>query len=70
MSFWNQIEADFNAVVSSAETLAAKLEALVSIQGRASAMITLTNQVAAIIEDSTKSTLDKVTEILILVEKL
>ena len=70
MSFWTQIEADFQSVVTSAEGIPAKLEALFSIRNRAAEMTTLTQQVTAIIDDGAKATPDKVTEILTLVGKL
>lgn len=70
MSFWDQIEADYQSVVASADTVAVKLENLMGIQTRAQQMTTLTNQVTAVIDDGTKNTPDKVTEILTLVGKL
>ena len=70
MTFWDQIEADYNAVIASADTVAVKLANLVGIQTRAQEMTTLTTQVTAIIDDGSKATPDKVTEILTLVGKL
>lgn len=70
MSFWDQIEADYNAVISSADSVAVKLENLMGIQTRAQQMTTLTNQFTTIIDDGSKSTPDKVTELLTLVGKL
>lgn len=70
MSFWDQIEADYQAVVASADTVAVKLENLMGIQTRAQQMTTLTNQITTIVDDGTKNTPDKVTEILTLVGKL
>ena len=70
MSFWEQIEADYNAVISSADSVATKLESLVGIQTRAKEMTALVGQVTAVIEDAAKSSADKVTEILTLVGKL
>jgi hypothetical protein len=70
MSFWNDIENEYNAVVASADSIAVKLENLVGIQTKAAAVTSLTNQVTAIIDDGAKNTADKVTEILTLVGKL
>ncbi len=70
MSFWAQIEADYNAVISSADSVAVKLENLMGIQTRAQQMTTLTSQFTAIIDDGSKATPDKVTELLTLVGKL
>lgn len=70
MSFWDQIEADYNAVIASADSVAVKLENLMGIQTRAQQMTTLTNQFTTIIDDGSKATADKVTELLTLVGKL
>jgi hypothetical protein len=70
MSFWDQIEADYNAVISSADSVATKLENLVGIQTRAQQMTTLTSQITAIVDDGAKATPDKVTEILTATGKL
>jgi hypothetical protein len=70
MSFWTDIEAEFNAVIASADSIPTKLENLVGIQSKAQQMTTLTNQITAIIDDGTKNTPDKVTEILTAVGKL
>lgn len=70
MSFWEQIESDFQAVVASAETIPAKLESLVGIRNRAAEMTALTAQITGIVDDGSKATADKVTEILTLVGKL
>lgn len=70
MSFWAQIEADYNAVIASADSVAVKLENLMGIQTRAQQMTALTGQITTIIDDGTKNTQDKVTEILTAVGKL
>lgn len=70
MDFWAQIEADYNAVIASADSVAVKLENLVGIQTRAQQMTTLTTQFTTIIDDGSKATADKVTELLTLVGKL
>lgn len=70
MSFWTDIETEFNAVIASADSIPTKLENLVGLQTRAQQITTMTNQVTAIIDDGTKNTPDKVTEILTLVGKL
>lgn len=70
MSFWDQIESEFNAVIASADSIPAKLANLVGIQTRAQEMTALTNQITTIIDDGTKNTPDKTTEILTLVGKL
>ena len=70
MSFWTDIENEYNAVIASADSVAVKLENLVGIQNKAAAITALTNQVTTIIDDGTKNTPDKVTEILTLVGKL
>lgn len=70
MSFWDQIEADYNAVISSADSVAVKLANLVGIQTRAQQMTELTNQITAVIDNGAVNTPDKVTQILTLVGKL
>ena len=70
MDFWAQVEADYNAVIASADSVAVKLENLVGIQSRAQQMTVLTNQFTAIIDDGSKATPEKVTELLTLVGKL
>jgi hypothetical protein len=70
MSFWDQIEADYNAVISSADSVATKLENLVGIQTRAQTMTNLTAQLTSIVDDGSKATPDKVTEILTATGKL
>jgi hypothetical protein len=70
MSFWTQIEADFNAVIASADSIPTKLENLMGIQTRAQEMTTLTTQFTTIVDDGSKDTATKVTELLTLVGKL
>ena len=70
MSFWAQIEADYNAVIASADSVAVKLENLMGIQTRAQQMTALTTQFTTIIDDGSKATADKVTELLTLAGKL
>lgn len=70
MSFWDQIEAEYNAVISSADSVAVKLANLVGIQTRAQQMTELTNQITTIIDNGEVNTPDKVTQILTLVGKL
>lgn len=70
MSFWTDIEAEFNAVIASADSIPTKLENLVGIQTKAQQMTALTSQITAIIDDGSKPTADKVTEILTAVGKL
>jgi len=70
MSFWDEIEADYNAVIASADSVATKLANLVGIQTRAQEMTMLTNQFTTIIDDGSKATPEKVVELLTLVGKL
>jgi hypothetical protein len=70
MAFWDQIEADYNAVIASADSVAVKLENLMGIQTRAQQMTALTTQFTTIIDDGSKATPEKVTELLTLVGKL
>ena len=70
MSFWTDIEAEYNAVIASADSIPTKLENLVGIQTKAQQMTALTTQITAIVDDGTKATPDKVTEILTAVGKL
>jgi hypothetical protein len=70
MSFWTDIENEFNAVIASADSIPTKLENLVGIQSKAQQMTALTTQITAIIDDGTKNTPDKVTDILTAVGKL
>lgn len=70
MSFWTDIEAEYNSVIASADTVAVKLDNLMGIQTRAAQMTALQNQIQAILEDGSKANADKVTEILTAVGKL
>ena len=70
MSFWTDIEAEYNAIIASADSIPTKLENLMGIQTRAQQMTALTTQITTIIDDGSKATPDKVTEILTLVGKL
>lgn len=64
------LEAEFNAIVSDARSVAEKLEALVGLHSKAQAIEALTAPMTTIIEDATKSTEQKVAEILTAVGKL
>ncbi len=70
MAFWEQVEADFQAVVSSAESTVQKLEALAGIRNRVSEVQALQAQLTALIDDGAKATADKVVEILTMFGKL
>jgi hypothetical protein len=70
MSFWDQIESDFDAVIASADTVVVKLAKLAGIQTRVQEVTTLADQIVAIIDDGTKNTALKTNEILKLVGKL
>ena len=74
MSFWAQIEADYNAVVASVvagtDTVATALDKMLGIQTRAQEMTALTNQFTAIIDNGVLDTPTKVTQLLTLVGKL
>ena len=70
MSFWTDIETEYNAIIAGAESVPAKLEALVGLQNKTSVMTALTSQITAIVDDTAKATADKVTEILTAVGKL
>lgn len=64
MSFWTDIETEFNAVIAGADSIPAKLEALVGLQSKAAAMTALTAQLTSIVEDAATATADKVAAIL------
>ena len=64
MSVLQSIENEFNAIVSDARSVPEKLAALVGLHNRAQELQALELSIAAIVEDATKATADKVTEIL------
>lgn len=64
MSIWTGIESEFSAIVSDGRSIAEKLAALVELHGKATTLSALESSVTTIIEDATKATADKVTEIL------
>ncbi len=64
MSFWTQVEQDFQAVASSADTVLTKLENMVGIRTRAQEHAALEGQITAIVDDTTKTTAEKVDAIL------
>lgn len=69
MSFWTDIETEYNTIIASADTVATKLENLMGLQTRAAQMTTLTAQMTSIIDDGSKDTATKVNDILALVGK-
>jgi hypothetical protein len=70
MSFWDDVSNEFNNIIQGAESIPAKLEALAGLQTRAQVITSLTAQVSAIIDDGSKTTADKTTQILTLCGKL
>lgn len=70
MSIWTGIESEFNAIVADARSVPEKLAALVELHSKASSLSTLESSVTSIVEDASKATADKVTEILQAVGKL
>jgi hypothetical protein len=70
MSFWTDIEAEFNAVIADARSLPEKLEALVGIRNKAAEMTALEQKLTDVINDGSIATPDKVTAILQAVGKL
>lgn len=64
------LEAEFAAIMNDARSIPEKLEALVGLHSKASAVEALAAPMTAIIEDVTKATEQKVQEILTLVGKL
>lgn len=64
------LEAEFNTIINDVKSVAEKLEALVGLHAKAAAVEALAAPIATIIEDTSKATEQKVTEILTAVGKL
>jgi len=64
------LEAEFNTIINDAKSIGEKLEALVGLHAKVSAVEALAAPMTAIIEDASKTTEQKVTEILTAVGKL
>lgn len=64
------LEAEFSAIINDAKTIPEKLEALVGLHTRAQAIEALAAPMTAVIEDASKTTETKVTEILHMVGQL
>jgi hypothetical protein len=64
------LEAEFNAIINDAKSVPEKLEALVGLHTKAQALDALATPMTTIIEDASKTTDVKVTEILHLVGQL
>lgn len=69
MSFIEQIEADFQAIMAGAESVVQKLEAFAGLRNRVAERQTLEAQLTAIIDDGSRPTADKVAAILTLFGK-
>lgn len=69
MSFIDQVESDFQAIVASAESTVQKLESFVGLRNRVTERQTLEAQLTAIIDDGSKATPDKVQDILVIFGK-
>lgn len=64
------LEAEFNTIIADARSIPEKLEALLGLHTRSQAIDALAVPMTAIIEDASKTTEQKVTEILTAVGKL
>jgi hypothetical protein len=64
------IEAEFSAIVNDVKSIPEKLEALVGLHNKSRELDAMIQPMTTIIEDQTKTTQQKVTEILSLVGKL
>jgi hypothetical protein len=64
------LEAEFNAIVNDARSVGEKLEALVGLHSKSAELEALATPLATVIEDASKATATKVTEILTMVGKL
>lgn len=64
------LEAEFNSIINDVKSIPEKLEALVGLHTKAQAVEALAAPMTAIIEDTSKTTEQKVTEILTAVGKL
>ena len=64
MSVLQSIENEFNAIVQDTRSIPEKLAALVGLHSRAQELTTLEASITAIVDDASKATADKVTEIL------
>ena len=64
------LEAEFNTIINDVKSIPEKLEALVGLHTKAQAIEALAAPMTAIIEDTSKTTEQKVTEILTAVGKL
>jgi hypothetical protein len=64
------LEAEFNAIINDVKSVPEKLEALVGLHTKAAAIDALATPMTTIIEDASKTTEVKVTEILHLMGQL
>jgi len=64
------LEAEFNAIINDVKSVPEKLEALVGLHTKATAVEALAAPMTTVIEDASKTTEVKVTEILTMVGKL
>lgn len=64
------IEAEFKSIIEDATSIPEKLESLLHLHTKAQEVEALSAPITTIIEDTSKATADKVTEILTLVGKL
>ena len=64
MSVLQSIETEFNTIVADARSIPEKLAALVGLHARAQELTSLESSITSIIDDASKATADKVTEIL------
>lgn len=64
------LEAEFNSIVNDARSVGEKLEALVGLHTKNAEIEALAAPMATVIEDASKATAIKVTEILTMVGKL
>ena len=64
------LEAEFNSIINDVKSVPEKLEALVGLHTKSQAVEALAAPMTAVIEDTSKTTEVKVTEILTMVGKL
>jgi hypothetical protein len=64
------LEAEFNAIVADGRSVAEKLESLIGLHSKAATVDSFAPALTTIVEDTTKTTEQKVTEILTAVGKL
>lgn len=70
MSILSSIESEFSAIMGDARSITEKIEAVVALHGKTQALQAIEPQIAAVLENASIATADKVEQILKMVGKL